>query len=235
MTEHYDHAVIVVHTENYVHPQGWIAQIEIDDDTPVVIATSSVRKSILEGSQAVHDADISMWKYIANTAMHSLLRGCRTLALPLFIGACIFKNVFVGAGFPVANTNNLYHDADDNILNVAKASECLSQSDPFCLWISYPDVDPSSDVTSWVQTAAVNHISAGRVAVLDRRWQSLFEKYNISDELESTVDPLATEGEEFSFAWSYQYGSNSGRILSTLETSSNASHQFGYRPPALAE
>ena len=147
----------------------------------------------------------------------------------------VLSSAVIGAGFPIASTDNLYYDADDNILNVAEASECLSQNDPFCLWISYPDVDPTSDVTSWIQTAAVNHISAGRVAVLDRRWQFLFEKYNISDELESTVDPLATEGEEFSFAWSYQYGSNSGRILSRLETSCNDSHRLGYRPPALAE
>ena len=130
----------------------------------------------------MREADITMWKYIANSALHMLLRGCRTLALPLFLGACIFKNVAVGAGFPIATPDNLYHDIDCNILNTDVASQSLSQDDPFCLWISYPDVVPTSDVASWVHTATVDHVSAGRVAVLDRRWQFIFQQYNISDE-----------------------------------------------------
>ena len=94
--EDFDHAVIVVHAETYVRPQGWIAQIEIEDDTPVAMMTQSMRKSVLEVSRAVHDVDVTMWKHIdrdtdtntwkpmANSAINTILRGCRTLALPLF-------------------------------------------------------------------------------------------------------------------------------------------------------
>ena len=103
MPEDCDHCVVLVHTENYIYPQGWMAQIEIDDDTPVVTATYFMRKSLLEGSQSAREADISMWKYTANVAIHSLLRGCRTLALPLFIGACLFKQVALDFGFPIAD------------------------------------------------------------------------------------------------------------------------------------
>ena len=86
-----DHCVVIVHTENYVYPRGWMAQLEMDEDTPIITANSSMRKLVVEGAQSVHDADVTMWKYIANIAINSLLRGCRTLALPLFIGALIFQ------------------------------------------------------------------------------------------------------------------------------------------------
>ena len=167
LDDEFDPAVIIVHADSYIQPQGWTAQIEIDDTTPVVIATSSTRKSVLEGSVAVRDADKAMWKYIANSAIHSLLRGCKTLALPLFVGACIFSQVALGAGFPIASPDGLYHDTGRNILNTQVASLSLSQDDPFCLWVSYPDVDPTSDVAAWVHTAAVDHVSAGRIAILD--------------------------------------------------------------------
>ena len=81
------------------------------------------------------------------------------------------------------------------MLNTNVASLSLSQDDPFCLWISYPDVAPTSDVASWIYGTAADHISAGRVAILDHRWKLSFKAHNISDELESISDPLATEGD----------------------------------------
>ena len=108
--------------------------------------------------------------------------------------------VAIGAGFPIASPDGLYHDTGRNILNTQVASLSLSQDDPFCLWVSYPDVDPTSDVAAWVHTAAVDHVSAGRMSILDKRWKFTFGRYNIKDELESTSDPLATEGDDLSFA-----------------------------------
>ena len=130
----------------------------------------------------MRNADRTMWKHIANSATHSLLRGCRTLALPIFLGAVIFKQVVVGAGFPIASPAGLYRDADCNILDTNVANLSLSKDDPFCLWVSYPEVAPTSDVVSWVHTAAVDHVAAGRIAVLDRRWQFAFKSFGIKDE-----------------------------------------------------
>ena len=109
-----------------------------------------------------HDRDkgIKSWKRMANYALNSILRGCRTLALPLFIGAFIVQQVAVGAGFPVARPDNLYTDVNFQMLNTNVASLSLSQDDPFCLWISYPDVALTSDVASWVHGPAAEHISA---------------------------------------------------------------------------
>ena len=130
-----------------------------------------------------------MWAYIANTASHILLRGCRTLILPIFLGAYLVSRAAATAGFPVAAPKDLYNDASSNFLNTTIASQSLSLDDPFCLWISYPDVAPTSDVVSWVHTAAVDHVSAGQIAVLDRRWQLAFERHSISDQLEFTNTP----------------------------------------------
>ena len=126
---------MIIHTENYVYPRNYTAHLTIDEDTTIVTANSALRRSLVEGAQSVHESDVSMWKYIANLAINGLLRGCRTLALPLFVGALIFQRVAVDSGFPVADTSGLYHDLDDNVLNIAKATECISQNDPFCLWI----------------------------------------------------------------------------------------------------
>ena len=162
--------------------------------------TQSTRKSVLEGSRTVHDADVTMWKHIdhagsdrdkeikswkrmANYAFSSILRGCRTLALPLFLGALIFQQVAIQAGFPVAKPHNLYADSKCQVLNTQVASLSLSQDDPFCLWISYPDVAPTSDVALWVHGAAADHISAGRVAILDHRWKRSFKEHSITDTL----------------------------------------------------
>ena len=139
---------------------------------------------------------------MANYAFSSILRGCRTLALPLFVGAQIFQQVATQEGFPVAKPHNLYADSDSQILDTQVASLSLSQDDPFCLWISYPNVAPTSDVALWVHGAAADHISAGRVAVLDHRWKISFKEHNITDIVETISDPLATEGDEFSCAWS---------------------------------
>ena len=92
------------------------------------------------------DKEVKSWKRMANFAFNTILRGCRTLALPLFIGALIFQQVAVGEGFPVARPDNLYTDTNRQILNTNVASLSLSQDDPFCLWISYPDVAPTSDI-----------------------------------------------------------------------------------------
>ena len=81
--------------------------------------------------------NISLIPYIANNALHTLLRGCRTLALPLFLGSCMFKQVAIGVGFPIAAPDSLNHDVDGNILNTKVASQILSKDNPFCLWISY--------------------------------------------------------------------------------------------------
>lgn len=213
--EGYDHA-IVVHVENYVRPQGCIAQIEIDDDTPIATMASSMTKSVSEGSQSVREADIAMCRRIANSAIHTLFRGCRTLALPLFLGAYVFGQAAVGVGFPISTPDRLYNDPNSNILNTKVASLGLAQDDPFCLWISSPAVNPASDVACWAHTVAVDHVSSGRIAVLDCIWQFTFERYNISDGLESIGDPLATEVDELSVAWSHCHGSNSGRILNNL-------------------
>ena len=147
----------------------------------------------------------------------------------------MFTQVAIGAGFPIASPDGLCHDTGRNILNTQVASLSLSQDDPFCLWVSYPDVDPTSDVAAWVHTAAMHHISAGRIAILDARWKFTFGRYNISDELESTSDPLATEGDDFSFAWSQNFGSNSGRILSDLEAERNSTRPYNFQPSTLSE
>ena len=73
--EDFDHAVIVVHTENYIHPQGFVAELEPDEETaefifPIVTMAQSTRKSVLEGSRAVHDADVTMWKHIDHEDWH---------------------------------------------------------------------------------------------------------------------------------------------------------------------
>ena len=80
-----------------------MAELEPDEETAEFIFTivkmaQSTRKSVLEGSHAVHDADVTMWKHIdhkqphdrdreikswkrmANYAFNTILRGCRTLA-----------------------------------------------------------------------------------------------------------------------------------------------------------
>ena len=134
------------------------------------------------------DKDIKSWKRMANYAFSNILRGCRTCASPLFVRAFTFQQVAVGAGFPVARPDSLYTDTNCQMLNTNVASLSLSRDDPFCLWISYPDVAPS-----WVYGAAADHISAGRIAILDHRWKLSFKAHNISDELESISDQLATE------------------------------------------
>ena len=55
------------------------------------------------------------------------------------------------------------------------------------------------------------------------------------DELESTSDPLSTEGDDLSFTWSQNFGSNYGRILSHLENNSHASRAQRFQPSPLAE
>ena len=73
-------------------------------------------------------------------------------------------------GFPISTPDNLYDDPNSNVLNTKVASQNVSPDKPLCLWIAYLDVDPASDVTSWVHTAAVDHVASGRIAVLGRRW-----------------------------------------------------------------
>ena len=71
--------------------------------------------------------------------------------------------------------------------------------------------------------------------MLDRRWQLAFERHSISDQLEVTSDPLATEGEEFSFAWSRLYGSNSGKLLTDIEDNCTDPAASAFRTVPLAE
>ena len=42
--EEVDHCVILIHTENYVYPKGFMAQFEIDENTPIVTANSAMRR-----------------------------------------------------------------------------------------------------------------------------------------------------------------------------------------------
>ena len=62
-----------------------------------------MKKSVLEGSQSVREADFAVRRYIATNAVHTLPRGCRNLALPLLLGAIVFGQIAVGAGLPIAS------------------------------------------------------------------------------------------------------------------------------------
>ena len=120
--EDFDHAVIVIHSENYIYPppkapQAHIAHIVVDDTDDSSDDIIDMNYMTSEEPEVVNDKVLTpmttcnMQKYIASSTTRFLFRNYRTLMLLLLV-ICFFKQIIVvEADFP----------------------------------LSYPDVDPTSD------------------------------------------------------------------------------------------
>ena len=121
--ENFDHAVIAVHLENYVHPQSYYAELESDEEEVLYLMTDE-ESLLIKAKRGL------------NARQKSLLRVCRTLALPLLLIALISQRILARAGLsvnaPPIMSQIQCTDIDCGMLYKFDHANNMSQNDPFC-------------------------------------------------------------------------------------------------------